>query len=131
MNNPWLLAAAVLLAMIGIVHSVLGEQRIFRPWDTAAPAGLRRAHGAILRASWHLPSLLGWSQAAMLWQLGRTPPARWPDAALVQALLGAMGIGVAACGLLVLWLTRGRHPGGAALLLAAGLIAGALTRLGV
>lgn len=129
MNNPWLLVAAGLLVLIGIVHSLLGERRIFRPWATSPPAGLRRAHGAILRASWHLPSLLGWSQAAMLWQLARTPSSRWPDAALVQALLAAMGIGVAACGVLVLWLTRGRHPGGTALLLAAGLIGAAVASL--
>lgn len=41
---------------------------------------------------------------------------------LQQALVASLACGVAASGALVLWLTRGRHPGGTALLAAAALM---------
>ncbi len=119
--NTWLLAAATLLCLIGVVHTALGEQRIFRTW-AVQPPGVRPFHRQILRGSWHLASLLGWGQAAALAWLGTAAAADLPATSLQQALLASLGCGVLACGALVLWLTRGRHPGGTALVVAAALV---------
>ena len=121
--NLWLLSAAGLLGLICVVHSFLGEQRIFRPWTVQPPPGVRGFHRQILRGSWHLPSLLGFGQAAALVWLGTAAAADRPAAGLEQAMLVSLGAGVLACGALVLWLTRGRHQGGTALVAAALLIA--------
>jgi len=121
--NTWLLAAAALLGLIGVVHTVMGEQRIFRPW-AVQPPDVRPFHRQILRGSWHLPSLLGLGQAAALAWLGTAAAADLPAIGLQQALLASLGCGVLASGALVLWLTRGRHPGGTALVVAAVLIFG-------
>ena len=122
MTNPWLLSAAALLGAIALAHSLLGEQRIFRTWDRQAPPGVGRYHRTMLRGSWHLPSLLGAAQGAALAWLGLAAAADLPAAPLLQAVLACLGAGVLACGVLVAVLTRGRHHGGTALLLAGGLI---------
>lgn len=125
--NYWLIGAAAALATIGVVHSVMGERRIFRVWDGHAPVGVPRVHRQILRASWHLPSLLGLGQALAL-ALWGTEPA--PISTGGQpAALAALAMGVGACGIVVLWLTRGRHQGGTALLLTALLMAAGMTRV--
>jgi hypothetical protein len=115
--NTWLLSASTALVGIGAVHSVLGEMRIFLPWRTASPQGLPPRHQIILRASWHLPTLLGLGQAAT-----HVSAAAADGAQPWRMLLGALGLSVAACGALVALATRGRHPGGTALLVAALLI---------
>lgn len=121
--NFWLLAAAAALTLIGATHSAMGERRIFQPWRTAPPAQVRRHHQVILRASWHLPTLLGLGQATAMAWMAASPVAQWPAPALGQAMLAAMALGVAGCGLLVAVATRGRHHGGVAMLAAAALIA--------
>ena len=120
--NPWLLSAAALLGVIGVVHSLLGERRIFRPWAVQPPPGVRPYHRQMLRCTWHLPSLLGFGQAAALAWLGAAEIADRPAEGLQQALLASLGGGVLACGVLVIWMTRGRHQGGTALAAAAMLI---------
>lgn len=124
--NFWLIGAAAALATIGAVHSVMGERRIFRVWNGHAPGGVPRVHWEILRASWHLPSLLGLGQALVLALWGIVPP---PIPVGGQpAALAALAMGVGASGIVVLWLTRGRHHGGTALLLTALLMAAGITR---
>lgn len=115
--NLWLLGAAAALVAIGAVHSLLGERRIFLPWRMAPPRDVPRAHRIILRASWHLPTLLGLGQAAAL--AGLAVP---PEGVPWHTLLTPLAAGVAACGALVGVATRGRHLGGVAMLAAAGLI---------
>lgn len=128
--NTWLLASALLICLIGAVHSVMGERRIFHPWVQQPPPGLRVFHRQILRASWHLPTLLGFGQAAALAWLGAAPAADLPAVGLQQALLASLACGVVACGVLVLWLTRGRHQGGTAMLAAAALMLVGLVQVG-
>jgi hypothetical protein len=115
--NSWLLGAAGALAVIGLVHSVMGERRIFAPWRAAPPRELPRRHQVMLRASWHLPTLLGLGLSAQLAGLA-TQGGALPWA----GLLGPLALGVGACGLLVALATRGRHQGGTALLATAVLI---------
>lgn len=128
--NLWLLLAACALGLIGAVHSVMGEWRIFRPWAGQPPPGVRPFHRQILRGSWHLASLLGWGQAVALAALGLAPATALPALRLQLLLLGGLGSGVLACGALVLWITGGRHPGGTALVVAALLIGGGMLQAG-
>ncbi|MBP7668097.1 MAG: hypothetical protein KA774_14715 [Burkholderiaceae bacterium] len=121
--NFWLLGASAALVLIGAVHSVMGERRIFLPWRAAPPRDVPRGYQVILRASWHLPTLLGLGQAAALAVLAQ-PGGGMPW----HALLAPLAAGVAACGVLVAVATRGRHHGGLAMLAAAALILGGQAR---
>ena len=122
--NPWLVAAAVTLALIGVVHSWLGERRIFAPLRRGGivPTGgapvLREFQTRILWACWHLASLLGFALAGLLLWLA-TPAARAASAGVVEGLIAATMV---ACAALVLWSNRGRHPAWVAFLGAACLV---------
>lgn len=114
-----LLAAGLLMVLTGLVHSVLGEVLIFRRLRTGtivpllAPQPLRERHLRILWASWHLVSVLGFGLAALLIALAAAPdlPSHAPLVRIVSvATLAGSG--------LVLFATRGRHPGWLALLVA-------------
>lgn len=75
------LAAALLLALVGLVHSALGEVAVLRPliaspgWKIGIP---RRYADRLLRAAWHLTSVAWWALAGVL--LG------WPVPVVVGAL---------------------------------------------
>jgi hypothetical protein len=109
--------AAVLAAVTGLVHSLLGEWLIFRhlresavvPSLPAPPLGGRNVR--ILWATWHLASVLGWAFAGLLWQLAHSSGAALP----ASTVLGATTAAFLAGSLLVLVGTRGRHPGWVAL----------------
>lgn len=114
--DAWLTAAAILLAITGLVHSLLGERLIFRhlragTWvpNRGVPP-LRARHVRILWATWHLASVLGAGFAVILWGMAATPAAPTRDLVL-PALGGACALGA----WLVLVGTRGRHPGWLAL----------------
>lgn len=62
------IAAAVLLMLIGVLHSLLGERVVLRPlfagsWELALS---RRTAERLLRGAWHLTSLAWWGLAAAL-----------------------------------------------------------------
>lgn len=117
-----LLAAGMLMILIGVAHSVIGEILIFRQLRAGtivpllAPVPLRERHLRILWANWHLCSVLGWGLAALLIMFAAAPdlPAYAPQ---VRIIVIAMLAGSA----LVLYATKGRHPGWFGLLVAAGL----------
>ena len=112
MSTTLLSAAAIVLACVGVGHSILGESMIFRhvrragvlPTDAAPP--LRGRHIRILWASWHIASVFGWALAAILWRLA-SAPGQPIDGFAVRALVIAAFASTA----LVLVATRGRHPG--------------------
>ena len=118
--QPHLLAAAILLTLIGIIHSILGEILIFRhlrksgwiPTD-GAPV-LKESHVRILWATWHLGSVFGWGMAYMLFQTAHLPSQSW--------MQGVIALTSAVSGLLVLIGTKGRHPGWIGLLMVGLLI---------
>lgn len=136
--NPLLIAAAAGLALVGLVHSVLGEIMVFRRLrrQSAGGRGMRhneggirspvapralalpREHLGIVWATWHLVTLLGWALAALLWRLGTVPS----DAALAVWVADVTGLATLTGGMLVLYATRGRHPGWTALLVVAALV---------
>jgi hypothetical protein len=114
LHIPYLVAAIIALAT-GLAHSVLGERLVFRrlrkgglvPTEAAPP--LQARHVRILWATWHLASLFGWAFAGLLFQLalGHAMTSALVAGAAVFANLGGS--------LLVLFGTRGRHPGWIAL----------------
>lgn len=112
-----LISAAVLAIATGVVHSWLGERLIFRPLRASAAispvaaAHLQRRHLGILWATWHLASVFGWALAVLLLQLAIEPGAPASGRSVLFAVAGAYGIGA----VLVLFGTRGRHPGWVAL----------------
>jgi hypothetical protein len=118
----YLLAAGVLMILIGIAHSVIGEILVFRKLRAGtivpllAPAPLRERHLRILWANWHLTSVLGWGLAALLIMFAAAPD---PSSHALHVRI--IAIATLAGSLLVLYATRGRHPGWFGLLIAAGL----------
>ena len=76
--QTYLLAAAVIAVVVGIVHSALGEFLIFRklrsvglvPTEPASP--LQSRHIRILWATWHLASVFGFALAAILFALSNS-----------------------------------------------------------
>ena len=122
--NAWLLGAAALVFLIGLVHSWLGELRIFRHLREAGvvPTGgapvLRAFQTRILWASWHLVTVMAWAFTALLLWLAQ-PSAQAASSGTVE---GAIAAALTAGAILVLCSNRGRHPAWIALLAAAALI---------
>ncbi len=118
----YLLSAGVLMILIGLAHSVIGEILIFRQLRAGtivpllAPPPLRERHLRILWANWHLTSALGWGLAALLILVAVAPD---PSSYALHVLI--IAIATFAGSLLVLYATKGRHPGWFGLLIAAGL----------
>lgn len=123
--NMLLMMAAGGLALVGVVHSVLGEVVVFRTLrtrgmvPTAGHPVLREWQVRNLWATWHLASILGWALSALLWRLANAPA----DADLRTWLAQVAVVALLASALLVLGATRGRHPAWAALLAIAALVA--------
>ena len=122
--NAYLATAGVLVLVVGLVHSVLGEVLIFRRMRNG---GFVPTHGAkvigaghvrIIWASWHIVTVLGWLIGAVLLWLSARPADAAPGFPLLPAIAMAMLISAA----LVLVATRARHPGWAGLLAVAVLV---------
>ncbi|CAN7189838.1 hypothetical protein LJR143_000390 [Pseudoxanthomonas sp. LjRoot143] len=102
-----LLAAAALIFLVGLAHSVLGERyilvRLFRRPDLPALFGGTWFTVRTLRFAWHLTTVIAWGLAAMLLQLDRLPDAAGRGIAITLAITLFLS------GLLPLLFTRGRH----------------------
>ena len=113
MMNTYLIAAAVLAFIVGLVHSVLGEVMVFSRMrqglivPTNGGSVLQQRHVRILWASWHVLTVFGWSFAAVLFLLSSEPSAEPLRVSLLQAVAVAMLFG----SFLVLYGTKARHPG--------------------
>lgn len=109
--NPWLLSAGFCALLIGAVHSVMGERRIFRHLrqggivPALAEPLMRRYQLSIVWASWHLVTCFGLGTAAMLFVAAR------PDTPLpLRNLLAYSTVGIMQlAAVLVAAATRGRH----------------------
>ena len=114
--------AGVLAILLGAVHSVLGERLIFSrlrrsslvPNMEIAP--LKPRHLSIIWASWHIVSLLGAGLGVLLITQG----AYWLQLSIFARAAIILSMTVSC--LLVLYATRGRHPGWLVLLLIALLL---------
>ena len=120
--QPYFLSAAILAVVIGLVHSILGERLIFnrlRDGSQLVPTKgkplLRERHIRILWATWHIVTIFGWGIAAMLFSFA------WPASQTTPEVIVTYAIGASmlASSLLVLYATKGKHPGWIGLLIVA------------
>lgn len=112
--NSLLLIAGCLSLVLGLAHSFLGERLIFMGWRKAPPTIARR-HRNIIWASWHIGSFLGFGIGGALIWLSHFPELVTP----LKPALMSLALGFILSGLIVLYATRGKHPGWIVLLLIA------------
>lgn len=121
--NSYLVGASLLIALVGLVHTVLGEFLIFRRLrlsgivPTNGGELLKERHVRILWATWHAVTVLAWGLSLILWQIARQPE---PDTAH-RTILFAISTAALASAVLVFIGTRARHPGWIGLLAVAAL----------
>ncbi|MBA3928906.1 MAG: hypothetical protein C0521_04860 [Xanthomonas sp.] len=115
-----LVAAATLMILLGLAHSVLGERylliRLFRRPDLPKLFGGTAFTTRTLRFAWHLTTVIAWGLAAVVLQLQGLPDAGGRRIALILAIT----LGVS--GLLPLVITRGRHLSWLVLFASGGLL---------
>ncbi len=105
--NPYLLAAAGLSAVGGVLHSVLGERLVFSKLTTA---NLPRLLGSsvfalrVLRLFWHLVSVAWWGFTALLVLL-----ARMPASGEHRHLIWAVALTFLASAAVSFGVSRGKH----------------------
>ena len=106
--NTALVAAALLILALGLVHSVLGERyiliRLFRRNDLPRLFGSDLFTRRTLRFAWHLTTVVWWGIAALLVRLARGAPLTTPE------LGGVLAVTSVASALVSLVGSRGRHP---------------------
>ena len=79
--NFYLLISAIIIIVIGVVHSIVGEKLIIIPTlklELPQIGGSDLIAGRTLRFAWHLTTLVWWAIAAMLISFANqplTPPA--------------------------------------------------------
>jgi len=109
------LAAAIVLAITAVAHSVLGELLILGKIDPRVgfPRFLRSdvLAAQTIRATWHLPSILGAAIVAILVHEPRDP-------FVIDAVLATL----VACAVEIAIATRLRHPGWLAFTIASVLV---------
>ena len=115
-----LAAAATLMILLGLAHSVLGERylliRLFRRPDLPKLFGGTAFTTRTLRFAWHLTTVIAWGLAAVVLQVGNLPDA---DGRLIALILA---VTLLISGLLPLVITRGRHLSWLVLLASGGLL---------
>ncbi len=115
--NYYLISSAIIAIITGIVHSVLGEKLIFIGLRKHQLSGITKTVGlgarqvGILWATWHLASVLSFSFSGILYFLASNTSAI-PNVRFYQI---AISIGYMLASLLVLYGTKGKHPGWIAL----------------
>ena len=118
--KPSLLIAAVLILLLGLVHSLLGERyilvRLFRRDNLPRLFGSDLFTKRTLRFAWHLTTVVWLGIAALLVQLASGRPLGAPD------IGAALAITAGASGLVALVGSRGRHPAWIVFLVVAGLV---------
>lgn len=122
--NYLLLSAAVLTFLLGLVHSILGERQLFshlregKTTPTQNKPPLKSSHIRIIWATWHLATIFGWGMASVIFISAVDNSLREPQVMTLNFISAAMLVG----GLIVLYATRGRHPGWVVLMTIAVLI---------
>lgn len=122
--NSYFFVAGIMAAILGIIHSVLGEFLIFRHlrgWSRRDEKGqeiLQPHHLRTLWSTWHLLTLFGWGIAATFFWMA-FPSHILPTLSMILAAF--MGLGA------LFWMigTRARHPAWIVLLLICATVLGA------
>ena len=100
-----LIAAAVLIAGLGLFHSILGERyiirRLLRRDDLPRLFGGTTFTAGVIRFAWHTTTLLAFGLAAVLVLIALD--------AHESAILIALAVTFFACAVLPIIYTRGRH----------------------
>jgi len=125
MSSTLLVIAAILLALLGVLHSIIGEASIIRPLlrrdDLPVVLGGQDYTAGVIRFAWHITSLLAIGLAVVL--VLSAFGSNW------RAIATAVGVMCLVCAVLPVVYTRGRHPSWAifgvagAICLAAAIIA--------
>ena len=122
--NTYFVGAAILIIVVGLAHSILGEMLIFsrmrqgRWVPTNGGSVLHQPHVRILWASWHILTIFGWSFAAILFLVASESSAGTPRVAVLQSV----AVATLLASVLVFYATKARHPGWLGLLGVAALI---------
>jgi drug/metabolite transporter (DMT)-like permease len=111
--NMFLLLAGCLMILVGLIHSFLGEKLIFShlrmgqvvPTHIGIP--LRERHIRIIWATWHIVSILGFGMAGLLFWLALSSTSIENQQLIKNIIATPMLLSA----MLVLWATKGRHPG--------------------
>lgn len=117
-----LTAAVIVLGGVILVHSIGGEVLLFR--TQARWTGLPVALGSdslakqTLRATWHVASVFGIAFAAVLHRFSGQSALAAGEGFVLDAIAAALVAG----GVVVLIMSRARHPGWAGLSLAGALV---------
>ncbi len=118
----YLLFAGILVILVGLAHTVIGEIKIFQPMrvngsivPTNGKPTLKESHLRIIWASWHVLSVFGWGFAAILFRLAFPSDSTVFQNFVLKTIVVAMVVGL----LLVFYGTKARHPGWIGLLMVA------------
>ncbi len=96
--DTWLVASGLLLAVIAVIHSALGERAVIGPLlafpYSEGPLAENRRVRNILRGAWHLTSVTWLGTGAMLFALAFTPLDEGARAVITLAVIlyGAIGL---------------------------------------
>jgi di/tricarboxylate transporter len=125
--NIYILIAGILCIILGLVHSILGEFLIFKNKrkignlvPTKANKELPERHLRIIWATWHLSTFFGWCIGALLIKIALNQNKF--DSELIGFMINSTIITMFSAALLVLLVTKGKHPGWIVLLLIVALL---------
>jgi hypothetical protein len=114
-----LYVAAVLIFLVGVAHSVLGERyilvRLFRRSDLPKLFGDDTFTRQTLRFAWHITTMTWWGIAVLLVVLTN-------DGATLKDVATVTGWTLLICGILPLAMTKGKHLSWIAFLLIGGCV---------
>ena len=111
--------AAVLIALVGLAHSYLGERyllmRLFKRTDLPKLFGGTTFTTTTLRFAWHLTTVAWWAFAALLFDAGQ-------GTLSTSRTLQLIAVAAFVSGLFPLVFTRGRHLSWIVFFVVAGLV---------
>jgi hypothetical protein len=118
--NSYLLISGILMVLLGFAHSVLGEWLIFRHRrmkGSVVPSleNLKQRHSGIIWATWHFTTILGWCLGFLIIQISLNQSLLNSD--LASWIIHSITVGTLSGSLLVLFATKGKHPGWLVLLI--------------
>ncbi|MCP4551188.1 MAG: hypothetical protein GY834_03905 [Bacteroidetes bacterium] len=104
--NLFFLSAAILLVIIGLIHSFVGEQKLITPLSRQTSNTVFEEDSLnrpVLRVAWHLTTIAWWGLAIVIFDLANLsrPPQLTVHAMAGTFILTGFSIGV---------FTRGKHP---------------------
>lgn len=103
--NVFFLTAAIMLSMLGIAHSILGEKLLLIPLSNEKSVVLfrRRPYAVpVMRFAWHITSIAWWGMALIIIDFAKVEN---PLLFSVHALAATFAL----TGIIILAFSKGRH----------------------